>query len=120
MHERIRFFHHEGKRILLVDFSHCRANEVEKIARIVPDYVTAQPHSSVLLLADFTGASVDRDAVWAMKESAVFDKPFIKKSAWIGAEQFPTEFYNEIRGFSRREMPVYKDREEALAWLVRD
>jgi hypothetical protein len=24
-----------------------------------------------------------------MKESAVFDKPYIKKSAWVGAESFP-------------------------------
>jgi hypothetical protein len=58
MHQRIRFINQEGKEILLVDFSNCSANEVEEIARIVPDYVTVRPRSSVLVLTDFSGASV--------------------------------------------------------------
>jgi hypothetical protein len=120
MHERIRFITHQGKQILLVDLSHCSSRQVEETARTVPDYVTVQPPGSVLLLADFTGASFDRDAIRVMKESAVFDKPFIKKTAWIGAEHFPNEFREEILRFSRREMPVFKTREEALDWLVGD
>ena len=89
MDERIRFVTHEGKQILLVDFTNCPAREVEQTARNVPNYVTVQPRGSVLVLADFTGASIDREAIRAMKESAVFDKPYIKKSAWVGAEKFP-------------------------------
>jgi hypothetical protein len=42
--------------------------------RAVPDYVTAQPLGSVLLLVDFTGASFDQEALRAMKECAAFDK----------------------------------------------
>jgi hypothetical protein len=45
--------------------------------------VTTQPRGSVLILSDFTGASFDEEAIRAMKESAVFDKPYIKKSAWV-------------------------------------
>ena len=55
-----------------------------------------------------------------MKESAVFDKPYIKKTAWIGAGSFPQQFYESLKSFSRRELPVFKTREEALAWLVAD
>ena len=62
MHDRIRFVDHQGKKILLVDFSNCQANEVEEVARRVPDYVTVQPRGSVLVLTDFTGAAFDRDA----------------------------------------------------------
>jgi hypothetical protein len=43
MEEAIRFIDHQGKKILLVDFSNFPANEVEKIARAVPDYVTVNP-----------------------------------------------------------------------------
>ena len=53
-----------------------------------------------------------------MKESAVFDKPFVKKSALIGTASFPREFYEELKSFSRRELVIFKTREEALAWLV--
>lgn len=116
--ERIRFISHEGKKILLVDFSNCAADEVEKITRAVPDYVTVQPRSSVLILTNFAGAAFDRDALRAMKETAVFDKPFVKKSALIGAESLPQQFYEDMKSFARRELPIFASREEALAWLV--
>jgi hypothetical protein len=120
MHERIRFIDQHGKRILLVDFSNCPADEVEKIARAVPDYVTVNPRGSVLVLTDFTGAALDRDALRAMKETAVFDKPFVKKSALIGTEDLPASFYDELKSYSRRELLIFKTREEALDWLAAD
>jgi len=120
MPERIRFIDHLGKRVLLVDFSNCPADEVEDIARAVPDHVTVNPRGSVLVLTDFTGAAFDRDALRAMKEAAVFDKPFVKKSALIGTEDLPASFYDELKSFSRRELVIFKTREEALAWLVLD
>jgi len=120
MHERIRYINHQGKWILAVDFSNCPAREVEKIARAVPDVVSVKPRGSVLLFSNFTGAAFDEDALRALKESAVFDKPFIKKSALIGTENLPREFYEGIKSFSRRELPIFKTREEALAWLAAD
>jgi hypothetical protein len=120
MHERIRFIDHQGKKILLVDFSNCSASEVEKITRAVPDYVTMQPRNSVLVLTDFSEAAFDRDALQAMKETAVFDKPFVKKSALIGTHSLPREFHNAMTNFSRRELLIFTTREEALNWLVAD
>ena len=118
--ERIRFVEHQGKRILFVDLSKCSAKEVEKISRIVPDFVTVQPRGSVLILTDFTGATFDHEALRTMKESAVFDKPFVKKSALIGTDSLPEKFYEQIKSFSGRELPIFASREEALAWLVQD
>ena len=120
MHERIHFISHQGKQILFVDLSACSATEVEKFARIVPDRVMAQPSASVRVFVDFTGASFDRAALQTMKVGAVFDKPYIKASAWIGAEALPEVFYEELKSFSRREFPAFKTRPEALAWLVKE
>ena len=120
MTDRIRFISHERKQILLVDFSNCSPGQVEEVCRAVPDVVTTLPRNSVLILSDFTGASLDKEAIQAMKESAVFDKPHVKKSAWMGAENFPHAFSENLRSFSRREFPAFKTREEALAWLVKD
>ena len=120
MHERIHFISRQKKQILLVDFSNCSAFDVEKIARAVPETVTAQPRGSVLLLADFSGASFDHEALQAMKESAVFNKPYIKKSAWVGADNLPEAFEQNLKDFSRRQFPTFKRREEALTWRVED
>ncbi|MDQ1386677.1 MAG: hypothetical protein QOF56_131 [Acidobacteriaceae bacterium] len=118
--DRIRFITHRGKQILVVDLSNCSTVEVEKIVRAVPEVVTTRPRASVLILSDFTGASFDQEAMRAMKESAVFDKPYIKKSAWVGTEHFPDVFSEDMMDFSRRQFPTFKTREEALTWLAKD
>jgi hypothetical protein len=120
MTSRIQFIAHHGKQIVLVDLSGCSAREVEKTARLIPELVTTLPRRSVLILADFTGASFDEDTVRAMKEAAVFDKPFIKKTAWVGAESFPEVFADRLKTFSRRDFPSFGSREEALSWLAKD
>jgi hypothetical protein len=84
----------------------------------VPSYVTSEPRESVLLLADFTGAEFDRIAIDRLKEGTVFDKPHIRRSAWVGIESLPKVFYEHIKSFSRRDLPAFKTREEALEWLV--
>jgi len=120
MSERIRFITHRDKRILLVDLSHCSAAEVEQIARKVPEVVTTEPRASVLILSDLTGASFSHQVFQTLKKSAVFDRPYIKKSAWVGAESLPTVYRENLKSFSRREFPTFETREEALEWLVAD
>jgi hypothetical protein len=120
MHERIRFIDYRGKTILLVDLSDCPVNQVEEVVRKVPDYITVQPLGSVMVLTDFTGATFDRDAIRAIKETAVFDKPFVRKSALVGIEGMPASFYEELKSFSRRDMTIFKTRDAALIWLTAD
>ena len=52
----------------------------------------------------------------AMKETAVFDEPFVKKSALIGTESLPRDFYEDMTRFSRRELPIFKTRELWPGW----
>ena len=120
MDDRIRFITHQGQQILLVDVSNCSAAELLKISRMVPNHVMLEPRGSVLLLADFTGAQFDRATVTSLKESTVFDRPHLKKSAWVGTENLPRVFYEHIKVFSQRELPTFKTREEAMDWLVKD
>jgi hypothetical protein len=120
MTDRVRFITHQGKQILLVDLSNCRPSAVQEIVQAVPEIVTTRPRGSVLILSDFTGASFDQENVRAMQETAVFDKPYVKKTAWVGASDFPEAFAKSLTKFSRREFPAFETREEALAWLVRD
>jgi hypothetical protein len=120
MTDRVRFFTHQGKEILLIDLSNSAAAEVEKILRAVPDVVTTRPRGSVLILSDLTGSSFDQEALRTLKETAVFDKPYVKKSAWVGAHKFPTAFFDDLKKFSQREFTIFQTRQEALAWLVKD
>ena len=118
MEERIRFITHNGQRILLIDLSNCSADEVTSVAHLVPSYTTSEPLGSVLLLADFNGAKFDKTTLTALKEATAYTQPHLKRSAWIGVESLPKVFYDNIKNFSRRELPIFNSREEALAYLV--
>ena len=116
--DRVRFITHQGQRILLVDLSGCNPTQVAVIADLVPSYVTAEPEHSVLLLADFSDAQVDRNALEHLKKAMVYDRPHVKRSAWIGAAGFPKAFYENVKAFTVREFPIFQTRDQALAYLL--
>jgi hypothetical protein len=118
--DRARFITHQNKRVLLVDLTNCSPNQVIKTMAEVQRIVTAQPRESALTLGDLTGAQFSREAIARIKEVAVFDRPFVKRAALVGAESLPNVFYEALKTFSRREFPQFKTREEALDWLVKE
>lgn len=120
MKNRIRFITHKHKKVLLVDGSGCSVQQLEDLALLVPARVTAEPLGSVLLLADWTGAQFDKKSLERLKPALVFDRPHLKRSAWVGTEGLPKVFYEHLKSFSQRDLPTFKTREEALDWLVED
>src|SRR5437763_16817034 len=117
--DRVRFITHQGKRILLVDLTNCSAKDVMKVMAEVQRIVTAQPRESTLTLGDLTGAQFSRDAITRMKEVAVFDRPYVRRAASVGAESLPKLFYEGLTTFSRREFPTLKTRQEDWYWSVK-
>jgi hypothetical protein len=55
-----------------------------------------------------------------MKEVLVRDRPFVKRSAWVGVESVPKVYYENIKTFSQRDFPPFKTRQEAMDWLVEE
>ena len=118
--DRVRFITHQGKHILFVDLTNCAAEEIIELLTEVQRIVTAQPRDSVLTLSDLTGAQFSRAAFSRMKEVAVFDRPYVKRAALVGAESLPKVFYEALKTFSRREFHRFETREEAMDWLLRE
>jgi len=118
--DRLRFLKHKGHVIYLVDFSHCPAKEIMLLLDQVRADVARHAPGSLLTLADFTGAHLDKNVATHIKEVLVLDKPYVKRSAWVGAESLPHVFLENFKSFSQREIPTFKTREEAMDWLVAD
>ena len=118
MDDRIRFIEHKGKRVLLLDFSHATAHQMQLLLAYVRTIVAREGPRSVLILANYEGAEVDHEVATKIKEVLTLDRPFVKKTAWIGAEHIPHAFMENFHTFSRREIVTFKTREEALDWLV--
>jgi hypothetical protein len=118
--DRVGFITHEGKQVLLVDFTNCTPEEVVSVSDEARRIITAEPENSVLVLTDFAGTQFSRDAVTRIKEVATHDRPFVKRAAWVHAGSLPKVFYDAIQMFSQREFPTFETREEALEFLVKD
>ena len=120
MDDRIRFIEHKGKRILLLDFSHANAHEMQLLLEYVRITVAQHGHESIVTLGDYTGATVDHAVAMKIKEVLTLDRPFVKKTAWVGSESIPHAFMENFHNFSQREIVTFKTREEAMDWLAKD
>jgi len=118
MDDRIRFIEHRGKRILLLDFSHANAHEMQLLLEYVRITVAQHGHESIVTLGDYTGATVDHAVAMKIKEVLTLDRPFVKKSAWVGTESIPHAFMESFHNFSQRQFATFKTREEAMDYLV--
>jgi hypothetical protein len=118
MDDRIHFVEHQGKQILLLDFSHANAHEMQLLLEHVRVVVAKHPRESLVTLADFTGSTVDHVVAMKIKEVLTFDRPFVKKTAWVGHESIPHAFMENFHTFSQREIVTFKTRQEAMDWLV--
>jgi len=118
MDDRIHFVEHKGKQILVLDFSHASAQQMQLLLEHVRITVAQHAREAVVTLADFAGAEIDHAVATKIKEVLTLDRPFVKKTAWIGTEDIPHAFLENFHNFSRREIVTFKTREEAMDWLV--
>jgi hypothetical protein len=118
--ERLRFIKHKGHAIYLIDFTNCPAKEMLLLLDLIRADIARHAPGSVLTLADFTGAQIDKNVATRVKEVLVLDKPYVKRSALVGTESLPHVFYEHFKSFSQRELPTFKTREEAMEWLVQE
>ncbi len=120
MEDRIHFVEHKGKRVLLIDFSGASAPQMQLLLEHVRMTVAQHARESLLTLGDFTGAQVDRTVATAIKEVLTLDRPFVKKTAWVGTENIPHALLESFHNFSQRDIVIFKTREEAMDWLVEE
>jgi len=118
MDDRIHFIEHKGAQILLLDFSHATAQQMQLLLEHVRITVAQHARESLVTLGDFTEATVDHAVATKIKEVLTLDRPFVRKTAWVGTESIPHAFLENFHSFSQREIVTFKTREEAMDWLV--
>ena len=85
--DRLQFVKHKGQTIFVIDFSNCSSKEIMLLLDLVRADVAGHAPGSVLTLADFSGAQIDKTVATHIKEVLAFDRPYVKKSAWVGTEE---------------------------------
>jgi hypothetical protein len=118
--DRLHFVKHKGHAILVLNFTHCNAKQILLLLDMIRATVARHEPGSLLILADFAGAEINKEVARRAQEVLVLDRPYVKRSAWVGTESLPNVFYEHFKSFSQRELPTFKTREDAMDWLVAD
>jgi hypothetical protein len=116
---RISEVQHQGKRILIQDFSNMRPGE--EFRRDIAEaraFIASQPAKSVLSVFDVTQAFYDTEVLVALKDFTKHNEPYIKASAVVGVTGVASIAVMAVSRFSGRTFKTFDDRAAAMDWLV--
>jgi len=109
---------HQGKSILIIDFSHQKAEAALEIMKAARPMIDKARPESLLILTDITEATYDKTVSENLKEFAKTNTPFVKASAVTGLNAMKRIIYSAVVRFSGRNIKAFDTREEALDWLA--
>jgi hypothetical protein len=117
---RVQFIEFFGKRVLFINYAKCDAAMMKEVAAEGHRMLALEPPNSVLTLNDVTGATFDHEAVAFLKSMVAANAPYVKRGAVIGISGLQSLIYEAVQAFSKRKLPQFSGREQALSWLVKD
>lgn len=117
--ERTRFIEHQGKRILLLDYSGVRDPEQAlREIRHSMSVVAQHPPGSLRVLTNVRDARYNAAVLQGMKELAAHNAPYVRASAVVGMSGLHRIAYQAVILFSKRNIKVFDAEAEALDWLA--
>lgn len=114
---RVNFVEHRGQKILHLDFSNCKSDEVLVVIDRAKAVIAAQPPKSLFVMSDFTGAGFNTQVVDALKGFVNHNKPFVVASAVVGVTGLKQIVFNTVTKFSGRRLHAFNSLDEAKGWL---
>lgn len=116
--QRVRFIEHDGKRILLIDFSNASADEVLATIELAERTIAAEPHGSVLTLTNAEHAMHDRRVTERLKRFVQHNKPFVKAGAVVGLSELRKVVFTFLNKATGRSLRAFDNPAEAKDWLA--
>ena len=117
--ERTRFIDHRGTQILLLDYAGARdPEEAVREIRHSMQFVARQPRGSLRVMTVVRDARYNAAVLQGLKELASHNAPYVKASAVVGMSGLHRIAYQAIILFSKRNIKVFDQEADALAWLV--
>jgi hypothetical protein len=114
----VRFIEHRDKRILHIDFGGCELEEFVSIIKESKKLIAKEPHTSVLTLTNVKAAHISPMASKVLKEFTMFNKPYVKAGAVLGATGLLKLEFDIVTKFSGRKLARFDSPDEAMNWLV--
>ena len=116
---RTRMIEHRGRQIMLLDYSDIMTPE-EAFAEIAKTkaLIAQQPPASVRTLTYVRGSRYTAAVIDGMKDLVAHNRPFVKAAAVVGMNTLHRIMYRAVVAFTRRNIEVFDDLEQAKDWLA--
>jgi hypothetical protein len=115
----VRFIEHKGRRILLMDFSYTKVEEIFGAIESAKKTVKKYPERSVYGLVDVRFSTFDAELFGALKDLAGSDRPYMKVTAVVGVTGLKKLIFMAVQRFTgRKNMYMFDRLETAKDWLV--
>jgi hypothetical protein len=82
--------------------------------------ISREKPNSVLTLNDVTGTTFDKESVAVLQSKVAANAPYVRRAAVIGINGLQRLIYEGVQAFSRRRIPHFDNREEAVKWLIQE
>lgn len=115
---RVRFIEHQGRRILLVDFSRADLEMVRAVAAECLHVMSAEPPNSLLSLCETEGIPFSTEALKIGGELTELGQRYSLRTAVSGVTGFRVFVLQTIADAAKRPIKLFREREKALEWLV--
>lgn len=123
--ERVRWEHHKGKKILLIDYSGLKAGKSEEKKLLLETVKKAQETaaaatSKILFLTIATDSQADNEIMSALKAFAKFtaDHNRVEKECIVGITGIQKALLQGVNFFSGGHLKPFDTIEQAKEWLI--
>jgi hypothetical protein len=112
---------YSGKTIFLADYRGMTGSDLiakmwETVEILKKEYIAN--NVKILIFSDFTGSFVSRDFMNESYKASIQVKQISKKEAIIGINGIKKVILSAYNNITGRNMRVFDDKDEALAWLT--
>ncbi len=118
--ESAYWINHQGRPVLLHDYSSLVGPEIVERMTALREEVVSRGVYDLLLLVNVMETVADRAVIATSKETLLKLKPFIRKTAVIGAFGVTKHFVNVVDQVAQVGIRIFDSQDEALDWLVED
>jgi hypothetical protein len=116
---QVKYITHNGRKILLADFTYSKPEEMVEAIETVKKTVKKSPEKSVLALIDVRFSPFDSELSNALKHMAAEDRPYVKMTAIVGVTGLKRLAYDAMIRFSgRKNILIFDKIETAKDWLA--
>jgi hypothetical protein len=116
---RTRLIEHRSRPIMLLDYSD--VGDTAEALRLIEEsktIIARHPPASLLTLTYVRGSRYTAPVIDAMKDLVAHNGPYVKAAAVVGMNTLHRIIYRAVIAFSRRNIEVFDDLEQAKDWLV--